>query len=115
MRKCFFFRINGIDLLRKFFRGIHHMSDSLSELTPEELNELLLHGRINANPSKKRRQNVKVERTVRKQKEVPKAGIKPKELDSEWLRIQAEKAEKNIAAPSHDMRRKDERQEASKF
>jgi hypothetical protein len=105
--------LNRNSLLRNRFRAIHLMSD---ELTPEELNELILHGRINATPSKKRRtQNVRVERPVRKQQEVPKAGPKTKEPDAEWLKLQAEKAEKNIAAPSHDLRRKDERQEASKF
>ena len=88
------------------------MSD---ELTPEELNELILHGRINAHPSKKRRKDVKVERTVRKQKEAPKVAIKSKEPDAEWLKLQAEKAEKNIAAPTYDLRRKAEREEASKF
>ena len=88
------------------------MSD---ELTPEELNELILHGRINATPSKKRRREVKLERPVRKQSEAPKAGPRTKEPDAEWLKLQTEKAEKNIPAPSHDMRRKDERQEASKF
>jgi hypothetical protein len=91
------------------------MDDSLSELTPEQLEELLHHGRIRANRTESHRKSMKRERPVANRKDLSEASTKPKEPDAEWVRLQAEKAEKNIAAPSLDVRRKAERQEASKF
>ncbi|MDA4129747.1 MAG: hypothetical protein OK457_03145 [Thaumarchaeota archaeon] len=91
------------------------MGDSFSELIPEQLEELLHHGRIKATPSKNHRKSVKRELPVANRKDLSAAVTKPKDPDAEWVRLQMEKAEKNIAAPSLDQRRKAERQEASKF
>jgi hypothetical protein len=91
------------------------MSDSFSELTPEELQELILHGRINTSRSKARKKEQKREPIVRIPRDPPKPVIKAKEQDADWVKLQAEKAKKNIAAPKDDVQRNAERQEASKF
>ena len=103
------------------------MSESLSE---EELAELIRHGRINTSRSMAKRRQPKPSTTInikpKAQVSVPHArkDSSPKievteqsvkEPDSEWLKSQKEKAERNISAPRQDKQRRDEMQEASKF
>jgi hypothetical protein len=91
------------------------MSDSFSELSPEELQELIRHGRITTSRAKSRQKEQKRAPTIAPRKDPPKPIIKSKEPDSDWLKLQAEKAEKNIATSTQDAQRKAERREASKF
>ena len=91
------------------------MSDSFSELSPEELQELIRHGRITTSRAKNRRKEQKKVPAVAPRKETPRPVTNSKEPTSEWLKLQAERAEKNIAAPRDDAQKKAERQEASKF
>lgn len=111
------------------------MSESLSE---DELADLIRNGRINTPRSAaKRRETKPTGDSVKKDNNEPrnekrasvpgtsdrssqKVGKSPKtssgdEINPEWLRAEKEKAERNIAAPSQDKRRREEMQEASKF
>ena len=111
------------------------MSESLSE---DELADLIRNGRINTPRSTAKRRETKpsgvgvkkddnkprnetgtsVPRTNNSSSQKVDKLPKPssgEEPDPEWLRAEKEKAERNIAAPSQDRRRREEMQEASKF
>jgi hypothetical protein len=101
------------------------MSDSLSE---DELAELIRHGRINTSRAAAKRRsprassrdnNAQSQPGAQRARESPQRADTPilseNEPDPDWLKAQKEKAERNIAAPREDKRRRDEMREASKF
>jgi hypothetical protein len=91
------------------------MDDSLTQPTAEELAEIIRHGRINAKKSSRRRTPRKESQPSMIMKRPSKEETRQKEPDSEWLKIQMEKTERNISAPLHDKRRKSDMEEASRF
>jgi len=91
------------------------VDESLTHLTQEELEELIRHGRINASKAMTRQKKTNEAARVRKADNRPKPVTNPKAPDPEWLIAQKEKAERNIATPRYDKRRKADMQEASKF
>lgn len=97
------------------------MSESLSE---EELQELIRHGRISTSKSAAKRRRVTRRDESRPIAQRPKLSaekntetstVNKKETDSEWLRTQKEKSERNIATSLSDKQRREEMREASKF
>jgi len=98
------------------------MSESLSE---EQLAELVRSGRVNTSRSSAKRRQTKTSgsRSTKAQTSAQRAIDSPrevelttsKELDAEWLRVEKEKAERNMAAERQDKRRREEMREASRF
>lgn len=111
------------------------MSESLSE---DELADLIHNGRINTPRSAAKRREAKtsissMKKDNNKPKDKTQSGVprpmdsspqevselpipsSEKELDPEWLRVEKEKAERNIVTQTQDKRRREEMQEASKF
>jgi len=94
------------------------MDDSLTPPTAEELAEIIQHGRINARKTSNRRKSVRKEPPILvKATPTPskKATVVKKEPNSEWLRSELAKTERNISTSSYDKRRKSDMHEASKF
>ena len=102
------------------------MSESLSE---DRLAELMRSGRVNTSRSSAKRRQTKTRgssinlKSTKAQTSAPREMDSPrevklttsKELDMEWLRVEKEKAERNMAAERQDKRRREEKREASKF
>jgi hypothetical protein len=108
------------------------MSEPLSE---DELAELIRSGRINTTRSEAKRRfakknsrinnasSGKAQRSASRARDLPQnakllaesISAKHEEPDPEWLKIEKEKSERNIAAQRLDKRRLEEMQEASKF
>jgi hypothetical protein len=91
--------------------------DSVQELSPEELSELVRYGRIKRDRSRKPRPSgeSKPRVVVSKEKSVPPvSSTKSKEPDPDWMKNQILQAERNLSTPE-EKRRKAERFEESKF
>lgn len=101
------------------------MSESLSD---DELAELIRGGRINTSRSAAKKRNMKTAKASKNEPEHQMSSTRvndpprkvllatsDKELDSEWLRTEKERVERNIAAEHQDKRRSEEMREASKF
>jgi len=91
------------------------VDESHTQLTQEELQELIRRGRINVSREMTHQKKTSEALKVRKYENRPKPETNPKALDPEWLMAQKEKAERSIATPRYDKRRKADMQEASKF
>jgi hypothetical protein len=105
------------------------VDESLTQLTQEELQELIRSGRINASRTMTRKKKTKEAPKVRNEapkvrneapkvrnyENRPKPETNPKAPDPEWLTAQKEKAERNIVTPRYDKGQKSDMEEASKF